>query len=77
MSENLHQKDLNNCNNDNLDGTYTISPGGTKIPSQHYSTAVATATNGRRFVNVDKFLMQRYVTTKHKRIFLNLTLAKV
>ncbi|KAM7351791.1 uncharacterized protein ACRADG_004524 [Cochliomyia hominivorax] len=54
MSENLQHKDLNNCN-DNLDGTYTISPGGTKQPSQ---TQAATTTNGRRFVNVDKILMQ-------------------
>lgn len=55
MSENLQHKDLNNCD-DNLDGTYTISPGGTKLSSQQLA-----ATNGRRFVNVDKFLMQRYV----------------
>ncbi|XP_065357007.1 uncharacterized protein LOC135951310 [Calliphora vicina] len=52
MSENLQHKDLNNCD-DNLDGTYTISPGGTKLSSQQMA-----ATNGRRFVNVDKILMQ-------------------
>ncbi|KAI8126500.1 TOG array regulator of axonemal microtubules protein 1 [Lucilia cuprina] len=56
MSENLQHKDFNNCD-DNLDGTYTISPGGTKLPSQPQQQQQA-ATNGRRFVNVDKFLMQ-------------------
>lgn len=68
MSENLQQKDSNNCG-DNLDGTYTISNGSSAKPHQQQQTAtdatvtVAAATtataDGRRFVNVDKFLTQR------------------
>lgn len=57
MSENLQQKDFNNCG-DNLDGTYTINSDGTKVPTQQ-QTVATVATNGLRFVNVDKFL--RYV----------------
>ena len=56
MSETAQPKDLNPAAADNLDGTYTISPGGTKLSNQQTS-----ATIGRRFVNVDKFLNQRFV----------------
>uniref|UniRef100_A0A1I8P9R5 TOG domain-containing protein n=1 Tax=Stomoxys calcitrans TaxID=35570 RepID=A0A1I8P9R5_STOCA len=54
--ENLPTKD-----SDNLDGTYTICLGSklsATLHQQHQQLAAASATNGRRFVNVDKTLTQ-------------------
>lgn len=61
MPENHQQKDFSNCD-DNLNGTYTISSDGTKVSSQQ-QTLTTAATNGSRFVNVDKFLRYVLVST--------------
>ena len=66
-SENGNKESKNNNGNDNLDGTYTICTGipnesncSNKVHNQQQQSANGGGnSNTRRFINVDKFIMQR------------------